>query len=459
LDDAQQDLSRHLRVCHSLPFPAGSLVPRFAADTPSPWLPELTPQHRARFAVKAMVEEDLAAERAAAGRAAAMVEEHLSAERGAARQVNKKEQAPRVRVAATRDYDLAAQEWAGRHPACMPPGKALVHLTRTLRQTFNSDGAEHNLGELLDKQELAVTSFRRNRPSVAEAATVQSQRSAMSELGKPTRNVLCYGAPSYRCTCMNDAPDAAFEELPNEAVVNFVQTVLLTKAHGHWTLLTLLFLKKLHTHLAIGPHDDMHPQAEQFLYRPVGKLLQLLAAGNGRRAAVAAGLRHILLRLHPYTVRRGDDGAIALHLDNFPACFDPRQPDHYGTSEVQAALTLKAASLGLEDAPSAAETEALTREVSALALELAAALTEPQISTVLPLTDQHARNWTNGWEELRKLALNRLREGKQASSFDDPVLLSRAYRLVQYAVWLRPRLPKTPPTRLNTTAHVTGRPA
>ena len=419
--DPQPELTRQLRTCHSLPFPAGSLVPRLAAAGPSPWLPKATPQQRAGFAVSTMVREDRAAAQKVTSGAGG-----------------------RISVPPTRDYFMAAQEWASRHVHRMPRGEPLVHLTRALSHLVDSEHADYNVSQLLDRQALAATGFK--RPRAAD---------------KADRNTQCYAAPTYRCACTNATQALGEAAPPDRHCLDRVKAHLQYTADGCWTLLTLMFVKQLHTHLAIGARKDVHPNAVSFLYQPLLALLQNLAERTGRPAAVAAALRRTLSKLWPYTVHTDADGAIVLDLDFFPACFDPRQPDLYGNAESQAALTLVLASAQLDDPCSPEQAEELTREVSGLALEVAAALTDPQIDAVLPLTEKHARYWKNAWEELRRSARESAAvHGKPSPfTFFDPVLLSRAYRLMQYAEWVRQRWPKARPVGPNATAFAKVKPA
>ena len=384
--DPNPTLTAHLNQRHCLPFPAGPVIPRYDCHRPSPWLPAVTSAHRAKHAAALLHAEF----------------DHVDDQR--------------KRGTLARQLHLAAGEWQSRHDAlALIGGEPLVALMRGLgRVVVPSDPFDQTL------------------PALARSARDFRRRPMRDEPHK--RHLDCFGAPAYRCRCTASTPETASNPaLPVDTQAGLSLARMLGEPDGFWLLQSLLFLKLLHTHLAVRPVFTYHPKAFDGLYRPVLVLLAHLAQGDGPSAGSACALRRVLRHMAPYFCSADADDAdtLSTEFDSLPDWFNPQHPDLDGYAAHHAS-----ASLAREGVCGEAEAQALTTEVAALALDVASALTDPQIVPALSLTPAAIRKLSSSLLERRKEATERAKKRECAQPFDTPLLLSRMTRLATHFEWL-----------------------
>lgn len=394
MTDPNPTLTAHLYQHHCLPFPAGPVIPRHDCDKPSPWLAAVTSVQRATHAVVVLHAE-------------------FDDERD-----------HRTRGTLARPLHLAAGEWQSRHNTIpLNGGEPMVALMRGLGRVVVPPDP---LDQALDALARSVKGFKR-RPMNDEPHK---------------RHLDCFMAPAYRCRCTTPAPEPApYPASPADLQTPSSLARTLGEPGGFWLLQSLLFVKLLHTHLAVRPRLIYHPKAFDGLYRPVLVLLTHLAQGDGPSAGSACALRRVMRRMAPYfcSSDAGDADTITPDFDGLPDWFDPRQPDLDGWAAHHAA-----ASFSGDGRCGEAEAQALTAEVGALALEVASALTDPQIVPALPLTPHSLRKLSSSLLERRKEATERAKKNECIQPFDTPLLLSRMTRLAAHFEWVAAHPPAAP---------------
>lgn len=406
MPDPHRKLTAHLQACHCLPFPAGPVVPRYDTGKQSLWLPALTPAQRAAAAVQWLYAHY------------SSTDDQSSAS------------------VLTRQIRLAAQEWASRHDwfALKTP---LLALCSSLGHVSLSD---QHLDLVLDKLKGSEKDFK--KPG--------RQPSKQPPDPKP------YDARAYRCACMAvDTPDdglgapatslAAHDPdspLPLDGSDHHhPMAALLALPDGAWTMLTLLFLKLVHTHLAVEPLAGHHPKRKASLYQPLHQLLVQAAQTSHPLADTACALQRVLYRLAPFNAKPADSGAIDIDASILPGCFDPNLPDTEQATDTQAARWLQ-----LGPGGTAQQAQQLVDEVRTLAREVASALTDPNIVPVLPLWSEHLKSLGNLFAEQLK-ALRKLANGNPHNlpPFAAPTLIARTWRMRQYFTCLIERRPSAQP--------------
>ena len=201
---AHQDLIAVLAKHHSLPKPAGPLVPRPVWDRPAPWFPALYPKLRAMAGVEAL-----------------------------ARDINKPQSHK------TPHFMLAATEWLSRYAIAAPGEVPAVALYQALAKLA---GDPDYLAD-----ELFVMTERQR----------EANRSTPDKLrDTPFEDRLAF-----------DAVHFPFEMGPNDSVRQTTVTVvprqamaeLLARPEGPWTALCLLFLHLLHDRIGLPATHDHSP--------------------------------------------------------------------------------------------------------------------------------------------------------------------------------------------------------
>jgi len=392
MTDIKLSLSAHWREYHGLPPPAGPVIPRYDCDQPSPWLPAVTSAQRAAHAAAALHAEF----------------DHVDDRR--------------TRGTLARQLHLAAAEWQSRHDATLlDGGEPILALMRDLgRLAEPHDPLDQVLGALAR----SAQGFRR-RPMN----------------GAPHKQHLhCFMAPAYRCRCSAPGPKP-YPASPADPQTRSSFGRMLGDPGGFWLMQSLLFLKLLHTHLAVRPLALHRTELYDALYKPVLVLLSHLAQGDGPGADTSCALRHVLRRLAPYFCHSdaSDASIISPDFDGMPDWFDPRLPDRDGWAPNHAS-----ASLAADGACPAAEVQTLTDEVAALALEVASALTDPPMVPALPLKKRDLLQLSSTLLERRKEATERAKKKELPQAFDTPLLLSRMTRLATHFEWVAAHAPGSP---------------
>lgn len=244
-----------------------------------------------------------------------------------------------------------------------------------------------------------------------------------------------YAGQAYHCGCASGSDDdpAAHgaNANPVDAVAHPAVTALLNRPDGAWVLLAGLFLKQLHMHWGWWPKvsfDDGHHQA---FYQPV--LLALHSIGRqaeGELCGTAAGLVLGLGRLSPSYCSGGQSHE---PVDDVPDCFQP-------TLVPPEAKPVADARLYLAGHPG------LLRQVAAtgqLAQALAAALSDPFSAHCLGLRASHFLALGEHLAARHKLAHQADQADRllapQGRAFLDTALSARAARLRTYARWMHRR--------------------
>lgn len=345
---ALQNLVAVLATHHSLPLPAGPLVPRPLWDRGAPWFPALDPEARAMAGVKAL-----------------------------ARAINN----PGIHK--TPHFTLAATEWLSRYPIAAASDMPTVELYRALAALAGSrDLLFDELFEMDKRQH-------------------EANRSTPNKLrDTPFEDRLAF-----------DAVNFPFEMGPGDSDGQATVTVvppqamdeLLARPEGPWTALCLLFLHLLHDRLGLPPTTQDHsPGMAGAFYRPVRDLLRAWGAADATATTgvptahheTAYGLALTLNRLAPYWRKRGARGSIDVQPNKLPQCFNPAQAGQRCRSDI---LDEAARLLGGVDA---AVAELRVREVSFIAAEVASVLTDAPARVLDP---ESLGWWVRACDERQKL--------------------------------------------------------
>jgi hypothetical protein len=201
----------------------------------------------------------------------------------------------------------------------------------------------------------------------------QANENAINSRNVPAER-LPYSAPRYGCTCGGSRATAARLQGLTSPVSpptpsnsdTYVQAVLNIE-DGDWVLLSLLFLKQFHSHLAWAPAESRMEKAQPFYKVMLQQLEHLARRGYAVAwAGTAAGLQQCLPRLGPYLAPPGR--AVKLPAATAaPECFRPDRLADRRTSLEQVCVLL--AGHG--------QLAAMALDVDALALEVAARMTDP----------------------------------------------------------------------------------
>ena len=381
-------LQAHLPGCHSLPLPAGPVVPGLrlmAAARLSP-LPNAARARLAALLVQA--EMDALPDDRPVSKLAGLVGDAVA---------DWFDQHPGSRLP---DPDNAAP---GRHQALM----AAIGL-------WGTGGSDD--GRLDAFQEF--TARGRHRAGRAQGG-----------LHRPGG---AYTGPAYHCACTaggDDDPATQGASIgPADEVARPAVTALLDRPDGAWVLLAGLFLKQLHMHWGWWPKESFDPGHHQAFYQPVLQALHSIGRqAEGELCATAAGLVLGLGRLAP-SYRNSGQGHEP--VEDLPDCFQPTLVPPQDRPADDARLYL-------------AGHPGLLRQVAAtsqLAQALAAALSDPFSAHRLGLLPGHFLALGGHLAARQKLAgLPAGLEAPQGRAFRDTALSARAARLRTYVRWMHKR--------------------
>jgi hypothetical protein len=303
--------------------------------------------------------------------------------------------------------------------------------------------------ELLAEEYLRRFEQRRTKPRNSKAKTASSEPVAdqlSTEKATNSRNIpaehLPYSSPRYGCTCGGIGALAdclqGFTGTSNPSIQSkpdaYVSEVLAMK-DGDWLLLSLFFLKQFHSHLAWVPTDSHLKVAQPFYNVMLRQLEQLARRGYAVAwAGTAAGLQQCLPRLGPYLAPQSR--AVRLPAATAaPECF---RPDWLGDrqSSLEEACVLLA---------SHGELAAMALDADALALEMAARMTDPTTALQIGLSGTALGYLTNPYDKTAKALLKAATQAGQglapsglnmSPDFALSDFQPRVKRLLSYVNWM-----------------------
>lgn len=382
-------LQAHLPGCHSLPLPAGPVVPGLWLMPATGLLPHLPNTARARLAVL-LVQAEMDA---------------LPRDR------------PVSKLAGLAGDAVA--DWFDQHP-----GSSLPYPDNT------APGRHQALMAAIGR--CGTPGPDDGRLDAFQDFTARGCHRAGRAQGGQRRNGEAYAGQAYHCGCAlgsDDDPAAhGANTHPADAVADPAVTALLNRPDGAWVLLAGLFLKQLHMHWGWWPKESFDDSHLQAFYQPVLQVLHSIGRqAEGELCGTAAGLVLGLGRLAP-SYRNGEQSHEP--VKDLPDCFQPSLVPPQDRPADDARLYL-------------AGHPGLLRQVAAtgqLAQALAAALSDPFSAHRLGLQASHFLALGEHLAARHKLAgLPAGLQAPQGRALRDTALSARAARLRTYARWMHKR--------------------